>query len=223
MFTQDKLSQNDYASFLSKHDNSPASGFIELAKNIIDRVCEQNNKMYFDPEILEKFAKIVWDTCIEYGLPNPVPKDQKEKPNPIDPEELTELMVKILDKMEDPEERIELAVLGIQLIKSLVQPEFPKCRLSYCKNNDAGVCERQNLQHSKQRISGAHCVDCPLFVLTKPAKHPKVLISQWDKSKQDELKDNIDVFLPADFRQLRYFLHLYHNFGKDISASEQNN
>ena len=165
--------------------------------------------------MVEEYCQVLWSICEDFGVPKPLKKGEQGKRKDLDPDDHSELLTQVLDQMDHPHARMELAILSNQFLKAILQPEFTSCCLSYGKKNEHGICERQNLTHCKRRISGAHCVDCPLFVYTPPTRHPKVLKAQWDKESREELEANLSVFLPEDYRRLIYFFHLHRRYSKE--------
>lgn len=217
MFDPKNLTKDAYEGFLAQYGGDNALAFAALLRPIVERFCRQTSRSPIPVDVINGFAYLLWQVSSEYGFPEPLDDDSGEG-FPMDLDEVAELMAQILDLIDTTEYRLEIAILSNQLLKAVLQPEFKRCRLSYCRPNQQGFCERQSLAHCRQRVSGAHCVDCPLFILTPPDKHPKILRMQWAKDKVAELESNIEVFLPNDFRQLRFFLHLHRRFGSGATA-----
>lgn len=208
MFEHAHLNEKSYRDVIDGFGGDEAALFTAFLRPVIQRFCRQNSRPVPSDQIIDEYGTILWNTCLKHDVVLPLRKGEKGTPSALDPDDVAELISEILDQMHYPEVRMDLALLSNQLVRAILLPEFKSCRLSYCEKNEAGLCERQNLKHSKKRVSGAHCVDCPLFVLTRPDKHPKVLRSQWADEGVTELETNMAVFLPEDYRQLRYFLHL---------------
>ena len=212
-FDPEHLDAGAYGQFLQKFGQDEKRAFVALARPIIERFFLQTGRPPINPKVLDAYLHVLWQVCIGWGMPKALPEGEKGSPKDLGPDEIAELMTRILDELDYPEVRFDLAVLSKQFLKSVLQPEFVRCRLSYAKPNETGICERQDLRHCSSRISGSHCVDCPLFILTNPVKHPKILASQWNKSRKAELEENLTVFLPEDFRQMKYFLWLQRRYG----------
>lgn len=206
------LTSEAYQAFLAQYNGDDCLAFASLVRPIVDRFCRQTGRPLIQPDVILNFAYLLWQVSGQYGFPEPLDDQAGDEGFPMDLDEVAELMAQILDVIDTVEYRLEIAILSNQFLKAILQPEFKRCRLSYCRPNSQGLCERQSLAHVRQRISGAHCSDCPLFILTKPAVHPKVLKAQWEKAKVPELEANLGAFLPEDFRQLKYFLHLHRRY-----------
>lgn len=214
MFEHGRIDQDAYTKALARYGNNERAVFTVLSIPVIKRFCKQTSRPEFPDKIIQEFCAVLWSVTIATGFPLPQEETGQNAPVDVDADIHSDRLASVLDQLDYPEYRMELAILANQFLKTLLQPEFRSCRLSYCKTNEAGVCERQSLARCKKRISGAHCVDCPLFIVTNPAKHPKVLKAQWAKEKRDELDEQMDVFLPEDFRQLKFFLHLHRRHGQ---------
>ena len=139
------------------------------------------------------------EVIAERGLPR-VPADGG-------PEEATELPAAECGPLE---QRVlgELAADGRwttpvrQLVKACLQPEFRRCRDSYRERSADGTCRRQDLDKARGRLSGSPCVDCPYWLELTPEQHGRVLRENW-AGDPAVLAEHRDVFLPADFRELR--------------------
>lgn len=211
MFEHTNLTKEAYLSFLEEHggEECEAVAFAALVKPIAERFCNQNNLPPLEEYTLDEFSQALWDIAQETGMAAALPKGEKGEPKCLEPDEQTELMTEILDRVDTEEGQFEIAHMGKYFLAAMVQPEFSNCRLSYCKANEEGKYPRQDLAYCKKRISGSHCVDCPLFIQTEPENHPQILQMQWKAMDDSDLHDNLGVFIPEDFRQFRYFLHLY--------------
>ena len=225
MFDHANLTKEAYLGFLNEHggEECEAEAFAALVKPIVERFCGQNNLPQLDAETLAKFSTALWDIAHETGISAPLAEGEKGEPKGLEPEEKTELMTELLDRVEPEEAQFEIAFMGKYFLAAMVQPEFANCRLSYCKANEEGEYRRQDLEYCKKRISGSHCVDCPLFIQTEPEKHPQILQVQWKAVDDSVLHNNLAVFIPEDFRQFRYFLHLYRRWaggGAEVEAGE---
>lgn len=207
------LDADAYGQFLQIYGQDEKRAFVALARPIIERFFSQTGRPPIGAKVLNAYLHVLWQVCTGWGMPKALPDGEEGAPKDLGPDEIAELMTRILDELNYPEVRFDLAVLSKQFLRAVLQPEFVRCRLSYAKPDETGVCNRQDLRHCSSRISGSHCVDCPLFILTHPNKHPRILGAQWNKAKKAELEENLGVFLPSDFRQLKYFLFLQRRYG----------
>jgi len=89
-----------------------------------------------------------------------------------------------------------------QLVKACLQPEFRRCRDSYRERSPDGSCRRQDPEKAAGRLSGSPCVDCPYWLELTPAQHERALREAW-AGDPAVLAARPEVFLPADFRELR--------------------
>lgn len=212
-FTAENLDAEAYGQFLQEFGQDEKRAFVALARPIVERFFHQTGRPVVDPRILQAYLNVLWKTCTEWGMPKALPEGEEGARRDLGSDEISELMTRILDELDYPEVRFDLAVLSKQFLRSVLQPEFVRCCSAYAKAGPSGICERQELRRCASRISGCHCVDCPLFILTRPDKHPRILNASWNKSRKDELEANMTVFLPEDFRQLKYFLWLQRRYG----------
>lgn len=96
----------------------------------------------------------------------------------------------------------ELGNVYKQLLKGCFQASPERCRDSYRETDSAGRCRRQERDYDLNRISGAHCVDCPYWCEKEAEMHLEWLGNQWLRGAS-ELKVGRDIYLPEDFRALR--------------------
>ncbi len=220
MFEYSNLTREAYVGFLEQHNEDECEAFAALVAPIVDSFCAKNGLAAIDPDTVEHYAGVLWDLANEVGISGSLPKGEKGEPQSLDVDRKTELITELLERLDDSEAEFELAHVGNYLLAALLQPEFANCRLSYCKANEEGEYRRQNLDYCKKRISGSHCVDCPLFMQTEPEKHPQILQMQWKAMDDSELHQNLEVFLPEEFRQFRYFLHLHRQYAGGAGENE---
>lgn len=151
------------------------------------------------PEELAGVTARLLDVIAERGLPRVPPEGR--------PEEATELAAVECG----PLERRVLGELARdagwttpvrQLVKACLQPEFRRCRDSFRERSDDGSCRRQELEKARGRLSGSPCVDCPYWLELTPEQHLRALRDNW-AGDPALLAEHEDIFLPADFRELR--------------------
>lgn len=207
-FNQKELTPAAYAAVLDAHGGNVNDVFTAITIPVIIRFQEKRKRPIPSETMMADFCNRVWTAATDLGILPPTEKGV-EPPLPHPEGTVTEAIIQSLDGFESGELRMDFALVANQLLPLLVGVEPKTCCLAYCEKSPAGLQERQHKDHALGRISGAHCVDCPLFVLTQSEKHPRVLKAQWDSEKQEELESSIDVFIPEEFRQLRLFLHLH--------------
>lgn len=221
MFEHANLTAEAYQGFLEEHNEDEAAAFASLVTPIVERFCTKNELPPIDSDLVDEFSAALWAIAQEEGISRPLSKKEKGEPVSLEPEVKAELITELLDRIETSEARFALAHMGKYFFSTMLQPEFADCRLNYCTANEEGEYRRQNLDYCKKRISGSHCVDCPLFIQTEPENHPQILQLQWKAIDDSELHENLDVFLPEDFRQFRYFMHLYRRCAAGFEEVEE--
>lgn len=139
------------------------------------------------------------EVIVERGLPRVPPGGRPEEAAEIPAAECGPLERRVLGELAaDP----RWATPVRQLVKACLQPEFRRCRDSYRERSPEGSCRRQDLDKARARLSGSHCVDCPYWLELTPEQHRRVLRENW-VGDPAVLVAREDVFLPADFRELR--------------------
>jgi hypothetical protein len=93
-----------------------------------------------------------------------------------------------------------------QLVKACFHREFAICRDSYREVSSDGICRRQQLKKALGRVSGSHCVDCPYWTSLSEEEHAQRLGESWT-ADPGEFARNRSLYLPADFRALRLWIH----------------
>lgn len=139
------------------------------------------------------------EVIVERGLPRVPPGGRPEEAAELPAAECGPLERRVLGELAaDP----RWATPVRQLVKACLQPEFRRCRDSYRERSPEGSCRRQDLDKARARLSGSHCVDCPYWLELTPEQHRRVLRENW-VGDPAVLVAREDVFLPADFRELR--------------------
>lgn len=145
------------------------------------------------------FADRLWALVKERGLPPPLARGEQGEAVEMEPAVVQPMVARVMGDL--PEDGL-WATAARQLVKACFQPEFKKCRDSYCEVEEDGTCRRQQLKKARQRVSGSHCVDCPYWQGLTPEQHGKLLAKAW-VGDAAEFAAHREVFLPEDFRALR--------------------
>jgi hypothetical protein len=181
---------------------SDTKEFSRLVVTLLARYFAQNAHAVQLVE-LEAVATQLAALVADRGLPPPLEPGQVGAPGGMAESECSNLVARVLNGTGSA----FLAEPARQLIKACFYPEFTVCRNSFCETTPNGACRRQELARARKRISGAHCVDCPLWERYAQADHSEFLAAQW-KSGQGEFEDARSIFLPEDFRVLRKTVRL---------------
>jgi hypothetical protein len=104
--------------------------------------------------------------------------------------------------------RDELVGMMKALIKGAWQTDAPVCRESYHEQDASGRCRRQELEYDRARVSGAHCVDCPYWLIGDAAEHGQRLESAWHAGAAAWAVGRA-ITLPEDFRAMRKAAQAY--------------
>ncbi len=179
--------------------------FVVLILPVLLRVFAQTMRAVLAPEILEVFARRLWALVEERGLPAPLAPCEQGEAQEMTAEEVALLIERLLAGLA-PAEREALATPARQLVKACFNAPFKTCRDSFREVSPDGSCRRQELTRARERVSGAHCVDCPYWTALTPPQHAKFLAREWRVGGPAEFVRHQDVFLPEDFRALREFL-----------------
>jgi hypothetical protein len=149
-----------------------------------------------------RFAIQLSQLVAERGLPRALREDESGKPGSMSELECAPLVARVMNGLSD----LVLADAAKQLVKACFYPEFKVCRDSFREVTRDGACRRQELERVRTRVSGTHCVDCPHWVAYAPAEHVEFLRQEWHGDPA-VLGAHQEVFLPADYRVLRRWLH----------------
>ncbi|MGH7946248.1 MAG: hypothetical protein ACREH8_07135 [Opitutaceae bacterium] len=175
--------------------------FQRIVTGILDRYAAQLSAT-LPGSPLSRVATQLASLVAEAGLPRPLEEDETGAPGGMTEQECAPLIARVVDGVAEP----VLHDAARQLVKACFHPEFKVCRDSFREVARDGVCRRQELERARHRVSGAHCVDCPHWVALAPARHFEYLDAEW-RNDPRVLAENRDIFLPADFRELRRWLH----------------
>lgn len=193
-----------YASLIAIHGTA-GQAFEVLAAACVNRYFAQNGLEILNPALLTEYVRRVWAIVNEVGLPEPLAPDEPGTPKEMPPAVATDLVMRVLSPPEFGPVRAELDTITRQLVKACLHPEFRECRESYKAVVD-GVCRRQMLARARERLSGAHCVDCPYWVALRTDQNCELLAKDWRAGDVRDFQASTGVFLPEDFRRLRLFL-----------------
>ncbi|MEM7789863.1 MAG: hypothetical protein AAF546_00545 [Verrucomicrobiota bacterium] len=201
------LKPDSYNQILSNCGGDPKSVFIGICREITERYFVQRSINKPSTAFVQVLLDRVWQAAHTIGTPEPLEPKAMGTPQEPDYELLYLHAQECLNGL--PKHRAEdiLRELIIQLLVGLTNPEFKACRQSYTSRHAEG-CLRQNRDHCAERVSGAHCEDCPYFVVLSKEQHRRLLQRSW-ADESDDFSINKDIFLPEDFRSLRVFWHLH--------------
>ncbi len=180
-------------------DEHAFSGLVEA---VLRRFLAQNGVPAADAAMSRGIAVRLWALVRERGLPRPLATHERGEPGGMSEAECAPLVARVLGEVGEP----VFQEAAKQLVKACFYPEFKTCRDSFRAVAADGSCRRQELARVRQRISGAHCVDCPHWVALDPEQHARFLARNW-KAGADAFAAHRDTFLPEDFRRLRRWLH----------------
>ncbi|MEO7415000.1 MAG: hypothetical protein ABIZ81_16795 [Opitutaceae bacterium] len=179
--------------------------FSGIVGEILRRFCEQNGKEPPPAQVLAGLGDRILAVVRERGLPPPLHDDDQGTPGEM-PEAVCAPLVAHVMSVLPEHDRVFLSVPLRQLIKACFHEEFKVCRDSFREPSPDGICRRQQLTRVRQRISGAHCIDCPYWTSLPREKHLRFLDTQWQPAGREELAAHRGIFLPEDFRRLRLWL-----------------
>jgi hypothetical protein len=190
---------------LARRMTNAADEFVSLVVEILRRFCAQNALVAPVETELAACARQLWALIGERGLPAPLPPNEQGEPGELPEAECDALVTRVFAGISAAACET-LAAPVRQLVKACFYPEFKICRDSFREVSPDGSCRRQQLSRVRQRISGAHCVDCPYWIALAPGQHGKFLRRHWRPEGRAELAENEAIFLPEDFRALRRFV-----------------
>jgi hypothetical protein len=179
--------------------------FAVIVPEILRRFCLQNGREPPAAGVLQGFAARLWARVEERGLPRPLGADEPGAPGELSEEECAPLLARVLENASEEDGNF-FAIPLRQLIKACFHEEFKTCRDSFREPSPDGICRRQQLARARQRVSGAHCIDCPYWVALTPEQHGCFLEKEWQPAGRGELFLHRAIFLPEDFRRLRRYL-----------------
>lgn len=176
--------------------------FSRLVGAVLERFFAQNAAP--GPAAAERVALAarLWALVVERGRPRPLAVAERGAPGEMTEAECAPLVARVLGGTADP----RWTTVARQLVKACFYPEFKTCRESWREVTADGACRRQELERTRGRVSGAHCVDCPHWVALPPASHEKFLAREW-RGGAAAFAAHRGIFLPEDFRALRRWLH----------------
>lgn len=198
-----------YERILTTCGGTPIRAFVEIGLQITRRFFAQQAILPPSDAYVASLWEGIWATSLSEGPPAPLADNAIGEPRTLDDNYLLSLTESTLARL--PRHRAEDTLRGLcfQVFITLLSPEFRTCRQSYQKDDATGVCPRQTVDHCRDRISGAHCEDCPFFVALSREQHRKLLGRSFGESRQADWQAHTDLFLPEDFRALRIFWHLH--------------
>jgi hypothetical protein len=185
------------------NDEQAARDFSDRVTAVLQRFFEQNGRPAPTGAECAALGHRLWALVEERGLPRPLAAGECGTPGGMSEEECAPLVARVVE-----EKAGEFwANVAKQLVKACFYPEFTVCRDSYREPTKEGGCRRQELERVRGRLSGAHCIDCPHWVALAPAEHRELLAREWRVGGPAALAENRGIFLPEDFRALRWWLH----------------
>ena len=200
---------DSYKLILQNCGGTPIAAFCEIGVELTGRYFNQLQLPAPSAAYQQSLWAGIWQVVHREGLPRPLTPQEIGEPKALDDDYLFSLAGEILGQL--PLHRADdvLKTLCVQILTALLAPEFKACRQSYTALDPAGACVRQQLSHCRDRVSGAHCEDCPFFVALSQGKHHRLLARSWTALGEPEGEKHFAVFLPEDFRSLRVFWHLH--------------
>lgn len=183
-----------------------AEAFFILVEKILRRFGAQNGQTELFSSAARHYARRLLDLVGERGLPRPLRQSELGEPGELPEKECADLLARIMAGA--TAEEVELWAVPLrQLVKACFHAEFKVCRDSFKEASADGICRRQQLHRARERVSGAHCIDCPYWVALTPEQHARFLEREWQPAGREELKEQRGIFLPEDFRALRLWLY----------------
>ncbi len=173
-----------------------AARFDELATSVLLRYARQNDWGDIDPATLRPAIVGLQNAIRGMGLPPPGARGELD-------DFVFDAILREIESAGPLEERWEHPVR--QLAKACFYPERGDCCESYCETDKRGRCKRQSLEKGRERISGAHCVDCPHWTESTPEEHTALLEQAWQPGPVT-FEEVRELFLPEDYRALRRFI-----------------
>ncbi len=198
-----------YERLVSSCGGNPENVFVEIGMEVTKRFFKQSDALPPSDAYITSLWKSLWSTVLAEGLPQPLAANEIGEARTLDDAYLLTLATGTLGRL--PRHRTEdiLRTFCIQLLITLLSPEFKSCRQSYSHTDATGQCARQSPNHCRDRVSGSHCEDCPFFVALSKDQHRKLLGRNFGPDHQTVWTAHTDLFLPEDFRALRVFWHLH--------------
>jgi hypothetical protein len=179
-----------------------AATFSQRVQAVLSRYFGQTGRPVPAAGVLAEFAARLWTLVQERGVPPALPAGVRGEPAEMPAEVVAPLVERLLAGLDDAE-RAGLATPARQLVKTCFQGDFTSCRDSFREIAPDGTCRRQDLARVRERVSGAHCVDCPYWLLLTPEQHARFLARQWRAEADGGFAAHRGVFLPEDYRALR--------------------
>lgn len=180
-----------------------ASEFERIVTNLVTRWCAQAGHPTPGGAEVSRLATQLRALVAERGLPQPLRDGESGAPGGMSEEACAPLVGRVVAGIES---QPVLAEVARQLVKACFYPEFRVCRDSFRELSRDGSCRRQELSRVRSRISGTHCVDCPHWVALAPEAHAAFVVAEWHGDPAG-FAAHRDIFLPEDFRALRWWLH----------------
>lgn len=199
---------DSYEQILRDCGGDAAAVFVGLGSEITRRYFTQVEVPPPGDAFVEHLWRATWEIIHREQLPQPLAARDIGEPRRLGDDYLFTLTDQILAQL--PRHRAEdtLRALCVQILVGLLSPEFRACRQSYQTVGPDGKCARLEIAHCRDRVSGAHCEDCPFFVALSAAQHGKLLARAY-AMMGGAAPFRPDLFLPEDFRALRVFWHLH--------------
>jgi hypothetical protein len=172
--------------------------FVGQVAQILRRYAEQNRFAVPTDDVARGIGERLVSVIAEHGLPAPLGPEDMGEPGELSADEIEPRVNKVIGGVAVGP--LENAIR--QLVKACFYPEFKKCRESYHEIDASGTCRRQMLERVRQRVSGAHCVDCPYWLSLNSEQHAALLESAW-VGDHEEFRRCREIFLPDDFRMFR--------------------
>jgi hypothetical protein len=177
--------------------------FRQHLGQILARYCRQNGLVELSEAEMDLISTRLLAIIATRGLPRPLPPGEEGSPGELNAAEVTPLVESVLEGVN---RRAALLDPIRQLVKACFHREFAICRDSYREVLPDGICRRQQLKKALGRVSGSHCVDCPYWTSLSADEHAQRLSDSW-MGDMEEFERNRSVYLPADFRALRLWIH----------------
>ena len=176
--------------------DTDAARFGELATAVLLRYARQNGWSEIDPVTLRPAIVGLQNAIRGMGLPPPGASGELD-------DFVLDAILREVTAAGPLDERWEHPVR--QIAKACFYSDRDDCCESYCETDKRGRCKRQTLEKGRERISGAHCVDCPHWTDSSPEEHAALLEQAWQPGPI-AFADARDIFLPEDYRALRGFI-----------------
>jgi hypothetical protein len=177
--------------------------FRQHVGEILARYCRQNGFDDVSVAEVDLISVRLLTLIATRGLPRPLPAGEEGSPAEMNAAEVAPLVESVLEGVT---RRAVLLESIRQIVKACFHREFALCRDSYREVSSDGMCRRQQLKKALGRVSGSHCVDCPYWTTLSADEHAQRLSESW-VGDVEEFARNRTVYLPADFRALRLWIH----------------